>query len=264
MERTARIAALTYGAVCYALFFATFLYLIAFVADVAAPKTIETGAAIDVGQAFLVDVLLLVLFGLQHSVMARPRFKAFWTRFVPRAIERSTYVLASSVVLIALMAFWQPIPATVWHVESELGRGLLRALYFSGVGLVLYSTFLIDHFDLFGLRQVVLYFRKRSYTDKNFVTPSLYRFVRHPLYIGWIVMFWAAPSMSAGHFLFSLSMTAYILLAIPMEERDLVDALGEPYRRWRERTPAFVPGVSGPSAPEVRTPARVPVSGQSR
>ena len=164
MERNARIAALTYGVVCYALFFATFLYLIAFVADVAAPKTIETGAVTDVGRAFLVDTLLLVLFGLQHSVMARPRFKAFWTRFVPRSIERSTYVLASSLVLIALMAFWQPIGAQVWHVESETLRGVVRGLFFLGVGTVLYSTFLIDHFDLFGLRQVVLYFRKRSYS----------------------------------------------------------------------------------------------------
>jgi methanethiol S-methyltransferase len=250
MERTTRIAALTYGAVCYALFFATFLYLIAFVADVAAPKTIETGAVTDVGRAFLVDALLLVLFGLQHSVMARPRFKAFWTRFVPRAIERSTYVLASSLALIALMAFWQPIPATVWHVESEIGRGLLRGLYFSGVGLVLYSTFLIDHFDLFGLRQVVLAFRRRPYVEKRFATPSLYRIVRHPLYVGWIVMFWAAPTMSAGHFLFSLVMTGYILVAIPLEERDLADVLGEPYRRWRERTPAFVPrlGAGVPSS----------------
>jgi len=252
MERNARIAALTYGVVCYALFFATFLYLIAFVADVAAPKTIETGAVTDVGRAFLVDTLLLVLFGLQHSVMARPRFKAFWTRFVPRSIERSTYVLASSLVLIALMAFWQPIGAQVWHVESETLRGVVRGLFFLGVGTVLYSTFLIDHFDLFGLRQVVLYFRKRAYTDKKFATPSLYRFVRHPLYIGWIVMFWAAPSMSAGHFLFSLTMTAYILVAIPMEERDLADALGEPYVRWRESTPAFVPGVGGQVAADVR------------
>ena len=255
MERNARIAALTYGAVCYALFFATFLYLIAFVADVAVPKTIETGAATDVGRAFLVDALLLALFGLQHSVMARPRFKAWWTRYVPRTVERSTYVLASSLVLIALMAFWQPIGATVWHVESEVGRGFVRGLFFLGVGTVLYSTFLIDHFDLFGLRQVVLSFRKKAYTHKKFVTPSLYRFVRHPLYIGWIVMFWAAPTMGAGHFLFSLGMTAYILLAIPMEERDLAEALGEPYTRWRESTPAFVPGLGGQPTSDVRAAA---------
>jgi protein-S-isoprenylcysteine O-methyltransferase Ste14 len=249
MERNARIAALTYGAVCYALFFATFLYLIAFVADLAVPKTIDTGAATDVGRAFLVDTLLLALFGLQHSVMARPRFKRWWTRFVPRAVERSTYVLASSLALIALMALWQPIGAPVWHVESELGRALLRATLFLGVGTVLYSTFLIDHFDLFGLRQVVLAFRRRPYVEKRFGTPSLYRFVRHPLYVGWIIMFWAAPTMSAGHFVFSLVMTGYILVAIPLEERDLADVLGEPYRRWRERTPAFVPRLGARSVP---------------
>jgi protein-S-isoprenylcysteine O-methyltransferase Ste14 len=255
MERNARIAALTYGAVCYALFFATFLYLIAFLADLAVPKTIDVGAATDVGRAFVVDALLVLLFGLQHSVMARPSFKRGWTRVVPRAIERSTYVLASSLVLIALMAFWQPIGATFWHVAGPVGRGLLRGLYFLGVGIVLYSTVLIDHFDLFGLRQVVLYFRRRAYTEKSFVTPSLYKFVRHPLYIGWITMFWAAPTMSAGHFLFSLGMTIYILAAIPLEERDLADALGAPYARWRERTPAFVPRIGGRELPVTRSAA---------
>jgi protein-S-isoprenylcysteine O-methyltransferase Ste14 len=251
MERNARFAALTYGVVCYALFFATFLYLIAFVADVAVPKTVDAGpaaVATDVGAAFLIDALLLALFGLQHSVMARPRFKTWWLRFVPRPIERATYVLASSAVLIVLFVFWQPIDATLWHVESEVGRGALLALFGLGVGTVLYSTFLIDHFDLFGLRQVVLYFRRREYTHKRFMTPSLYKLIRHPLYVGWIVMFWSAPTMTAGHFLFSLGMTAYILIAIPMEERDLADALGEPYRNWRERTPAFVPRVGASAA----------------
>jgi len=257
MERNARIAALMYGVVCYALFFATFLYLIAFVADVIVPKTIASGPTTDVGAAFLIDTLLVALFGLQHSVMARPRFKQWWTRFVPGPIERPTYVLASSAVLIALIAFWQPIDATIWHVENETLRGLVRVVYGLGVGTILYSTFLIDHFDLFGLRQVVLYFRKRSYTEKRFSTPSLYKLIRHPLYVGWITMFWAAPTMTAGHFLFALGMTAYILLAIPMEERDLESALGEPYRRWRERTPAFVPGIGGAagSSAQPSTPA---------
>jgi methanethiol S-methyltransferase len=245
MERSTRIAALTYGAVCYAIFFATFLYLIAFLADLAVPKTINSGASGDVGSAFLVDSLLLALFGLQHSVMARPRFKAWWTRFVPRAIERSTYVLASSAVLIALMAFWQPIDATVWQLHGEVARSVVRGVFFVGVGTLLYSTFLIDHFDLFGLRQVFLHFRRRAYSEKQFKTPSLYRFIRHPLYVGWITMFWATPTMSAGHFLFALMMTGYILLAIPLEERDLEGVLGEPYRRWRARTPAFVPGIGG-------------------
>jgi protein-S-isoprenylcysteine O-methyltransferase Ste14 len=156
------------------------------------------------------------------------------------------------------MAFWQPIGAKVWHVESQLGRDVVRAIQLLGVGTVLYSTFLIDHFDLFGLRQVVLYFRCKLYSEKRFVTPSLYRFVRHPLYVGWITLFWAAPTMSAGHFLFALGMTAYILAAIPMEERDLAEALGEPYREWRDRTPAFVPGVGGVAqrAPESAAASR--------
>jgi protein-S-isoprenylcysteine O-methyltransferase Ste14 len=253
MERNARIAALTYGAVCYALFFATFLYLIAFVADVAVPKTIASGPGTDVGAAFLIDSLLLALFGLQHSVMARPRFKKWWTRFVPQPIERATYVLASSVALIALMAFWQPIDAIVWQAHSETLRGAVRGLYLLGVVTILYSTFLIDHFDLFGVRQVVLYFRRRAYSEKRFATPSLYKLIRHPLYVGWITMFWAAPTMTAGHFVFALGMTAYILVAIPMEERDLADVLGEPYRRWRERTPAFVPKLG---AATVTSPSR--------
>jgi protein-S-isoprenylcysteine O-methyltransferase Ste14 len=248
MGRNARFAALTYGAICYALFFATFLYLIGFVGNVFVPKTIDTGSAGDLGRAFLVDTLLVVLFGLQHSVMARPRFKAWVTRLVPQPMERATYVLASSVALIALMRFWEPIDATVWHVSGEAGRAALYALYFGGVGLVLYSTFLIDHFDLFGLRQVVLAFRRVAYTEKRFMTPSLYRFIRHPLYVGWFLVFWAAPTMSAGHFLLALGMSAYILLAIPYEERDLSAALGEPYETWRTRTPAFVPKVGGAEA----------------
>lgn len=256
MERSSRTAALAYGAICYALFFATFLYLIAFLADVSVPKTIDSGAATDLGRALLVDVALLALFGLQHSVMARPGFKAWWTRFVPRPIERSSYVLASSLVLILLFWQWRPIEAPVWQVESALGAGFLRGAFLLGVGTVLYATCLIDHFDLFGLRQVVLHFRRKAYSEKRFATPSLYRFMRHPLYVGWIVTFWAAPSMSAGHFLFALGMTAYILLAIPLEERDLETALGEPYRRWREQTPLFVPRPSGAAAPAASRVAR--------
>jgi protein-S-isoprenylcysteine O-methyltransferase Ste14 len=245
MERNARFAALIYGVICYALFFATFLYLIGFLGDALVPKSVDTGSAADLGRAIFVDTLLIALFGLQHSVMARPRFKAWLTRFVPQPMERATYVLASSVALIALFRFWQPIGAPVWHVTNEVARAALYALYAGGVATVLYSTFLIDHFDLFGLRQVVLAFRRIAYTEKRFMTPSLYRFIRHPLYIGWFIVFWATPTMSAGHFLFSIGMSAYILLAIPYEERDLVSALGKPYEEWRARTPAFVPGLRG-------------------
>jgi protein-S-isoprenylcysteine O-methyltransferase Ste14 len=237
-----RIAALAYGVVSYLVFFVTFLYLVGFLGNVVVPKSIDSGAAGPLGQALLIDTVLLLLFGLQHSVMARPRFKAWWTRTVPREIERPTYVLASSLVLVLLYAAWQPIPAVVWHVGGSAGALLFGGL-FAGVGLVLYATFLIDHFDLFGLRQVFLHFRRKAYEAKRFATPSLYRFIRHPLYVGWFVTFWATPVMTAGHFVFALVMTAYILVAVPLEERDLEDALGDDYRRWRERTPAFVPRV---------------------
>ena len=247
-----RIATLVYGIVCYGIFFATFLYLVAFVGDLGVPKSIDSGEAGPLGRALVANTLLLALFGVQHSLMARPRFKAWWTRFVPRPVERSTYVLASSAALGLLCWLWQPIPALVWDVSGPVGTAAARGLFLAGVGLVLYSTFLIDHFDLFGLRQVALFFRRRAYAHKRFATPSLYRFVRHPLYVGWIVSFWATPVMSAGHFVFALVMTGYILLAIPLEERDLEGALGEEYRRWRESTPAFVPGVGSQGAADVR------------
>ncbi|RIL06786.1 MAG: hypothetical protein DCC71_05275 [Proteobacteria bacterium] len=235
--------ALAFGAVSYGVFFATFLYLVGFLGNVVVPKSVDSGTPGALGAAVLVNTALLLLFGVQHSVMARPAFKRWWTRFVPQPIERSTYVLASSAVLIALMAWWRPIAEPVWAIETPALRAAMMALFFGGVGLVLFSTFLIDHFDLFGLRQVVLHFRNRDYSERHFVMPVLYRFVRHPLYIGWIVTFWAAPTMSAGHFLFALVMTGYILVAIPMEERDLAQLHGEPYRRWREATPAFVPRI---------------------
>jgi protein-S-isoprenylcysteine O-methyltransferase Ste14 len=248
-----RSLALAFGAVSYGIFFATFLYLVGFLSGLVVPKTIDSGTAGPLGTALLVDTALILLFGVQHSVMARSRFKAWWTRFVPAPIERSTYVLASSAVLIAMIGLWQPIPAPVWDATSAIGRGALTALLFGGVGLVLYATFLIDHFDLFGLRQVVLYFRKRSYSERHFVMPMLYRFIRHPLYLGWFITFWATPTMSAGHFLFALGMSVYILIAIPMEERDLEALHGESYRRWRESTPAFVPRV-GAERPEPAKP----------
>ena len=248
-----RFLAFGFGVVSYAVFFASFLYLVGFLGNVAVPKSIDAGDATALGGALLVDTALLLLFGIQHSVMARPRFKAWWTRFVPHAIERSTYVLASSAVLVATYALWQPIAAPVWSVANPIGASVLTGLFFAGVGLVLYSTFLIDHFDLFGLRQVVLYFRNREYRDRHFKLPLLYRLIRHPLYVGWIITFWATPVMSAGHFLFALVMTGYILVAIPMEERDLANLHGEVYRRWRDRTPAFVPRV-GARNPENAAP----------
>ena len=251
-----RLLALAFGTVTYGIFFATFLYLVGFLSGLVVPKTIDSGAAGSLGWALVVDVALIALFGVQHSVMARPGFKAWWTRFVPAPIERSVYVLASSAVLIALLAWWRPIPATVWSATGALGTAL-TALLLGGVGLVLYATFLIDHFDLFGLRQVMLYFRRRSYSERHFAMPALYRFLRHPLYLGWFVTFWATPTMTVGHLLFAMGMSAYILLAIPLEERDLQSLHGESYRRWRESTPAFVPRVRSKqsTAPARRMPA---------
>jgi protein-S-isoprenylcysteine O-methyltransferase Ste14 len=256
MSRTQRIAAVVYGAACYGIFFVTFLYLIGFVANLVVPKSIDSGTAGSVAGALAVNALLLALFGVQHSVMARPGFKAVWTRVVPKAVERSTYVLASSLALILLVVAWQPLPQAIWDVQSEPGHTLLLAGYFLGYGLVLYSTLLIDHFDLFGLRQVVLYFRRRAYSEKSFVTPSLYRFIRHPLYVGWFATFWVTPTMSVGHLLYAVAMTGYILIAVRYEERDLAAMLGEPYRRWRARTPAFVPRI-GAARPGAVKPQRV-------
>jgi len=251
-----RAAVLAFGVISYAVFFATFLYLVGFLGNGVVPKSIDSGAAGPVGPALQVNTLLLLVFGLQHSVMARPAFKDWWTRFVPQPIERSVYTLASSLAFIALFAFWRPIPQTVWATEGVVASMLTIGML-SGVGLVLFSTFLIDHFDLFGLRQTWLYFRGRPYQEKRFATPLLYKHVRHPLYVGWLMTFWITPVMSAGHFLFALVMTSYILIAIPMEERDLARALGEPYRRWRARTPMFVPRLRGAARPRPAIPSPV-------
>jgi protein-S-isoprenylcysteine O-methyltransferase Ste14 len=243
MERIQRIVAPLYGATCYAIFFGTFLYLIGFVGNFAVPKTIDSGETGSLAVAFVVNLGLLLLFGVQHSVMARPGFKAVFTRIVPRAIERSTYVLASSFVLILMFWQWRPMPTSVFELDGELARSAAIGIYLLGYGIVLFSTFLIDHFDLFGLRQVALRAAGQPYTEKRFKTPALYQFIRHPLYLGWIVTFWATPVLSTGHLLFASVMTAYILVAIPFEERDLASQLGEPYRSWRARTPAFVPRI---------------------
>ncbi|MGH0037890.1 MAG: methanethiol S-methyltransferase [Myxococcota bacterium] len=239
-----RYLALAYGIVGYLVFFASFLYLIGFLGNLGVPRSIDAGPAGAVGPALLVDTALLLLFAVQHSVMARPGFKRWWTRIVPAPVERTTYVLATVAVLVALFAFWQPLPQVVWSTEG-VAAAVLQAGFFAGVGLVLLSTFLIDHFDLFGVRQVVLHFLGRPYSEKRFTTPLLYRWIRHPLYVGWFATMWLAPSMSAGHFLLALVWTGYVLVAIPMEEADLARLLGERYRSWRERTPLFVPRLTG-------------------
>ena len=239
-----RITALAYGTLSYVLFFGTFLYAIGFLGNIVVPKSIDSGVAGPLGTAVLVNALLLGVFAIQHSVMARPGFKKWWTRFVPTVIERSTYVLFSSLAFILLFWLWQPMTAPIWSLTDEVARGAMQGLFFCGVGLVLYATCLIDHFDLFGLRQVVLHWKGQAYSEKRFVTPSLYKHIRHPLYVGWFITFWATPDMTLGHLLMAIGTTGYILIAIIFEERDLSDALGADYRAYRSQTPMFIPRVS--------------------
>ncbi len=237
----ARVAAFAYGLACYAAFLGTFLYGMGFITGFVTPTRLDAIAPVTTGTAWLVNVGLLAAFALQHSVMARPGFKKWWTRFVPEPVERSTYCLFSSVALIALFAFWQPMGGVIWDVSSTAGRTALIAIGLSGWLLVLVATFLINHFDLFGLRQVWLYLRGKPYTSLRFQTPGPYRLVRHPLYVGWLLAFWGAPTMTFAHLVFAVTCSLYILVAIRFEERDLVTSLGEDYRRYRRRVPMLVP-----------------------
>jgi methanethiol S-methyltransferase len=233
--------AVGYGVAAYLLFLATFLYLVGFVGNFWVPRTVDRGLAASVGQAVLVDVLLLAAFGVQHSVMARPAFKAWWTRFVPPSIERSTYVLLSSVVLVLLYWQWRTLPAVIWDVWQPAGRLTLWTLFWLGWVIALVSTFMVSHFDLFGLRQVYLAWRGKPYTHIGFHARWLYRLVRHPLMLGFVIAFWAVPTMTAGHLLFSIAMTGYIVVATHLEERDLVAALGDQYREYRRTVPMLLP-----------------------
>lgn len=236
-----RFAYFLYGVVCYAIFFASLLYTIGFLANVVVPKTIDSGTAGPVGQAVLINLLLIGLFGIQHSVMARPAFKTWWTKIVPEPLERATYVLASSLLLFLLFWQWRPMPTAIWRLDDSAAGMALTVLLFVGFLLVLVATFLIDHFDLFGLRQVYLHLQGKEYTHKPFKVPVLYNLVRHPLYLGWLIAFWATPVMTHGHLLFAIVASAYIFVAIPLEERDLLAFLGDDYRRYRERTPMIIP-----------------------
>ena len=235
-----RIIAFIYGVTCYLIFFGTFLYAIGFVGNFLVPKSMDSIPEMTFGQALLINVGLLGLFALQHSIMARPAFKRWWTAFVPPQVERSTYVLFSSLALLLLFWQWQPMGGTIWNIENSTGRLLLYGLFAFGWSLVLVSTFLINHFDLFGLRQVYLYLRGKEYTPLKFGTPGPYKLVRHPLYVGWFFAFWATPTMTVAHLVFALLTTAYILIAIQLEERDLL-ASHAAYAEYRRQVPMLVP-----------------------
>jgi methanethiol S-methyltransferase len=245
-----RLAIFIYGIACYAVFFGTFLYGIGFIGNLWVPKTMDSPRDVPFGIALAIDLALLSVFAVQHSVMARPAFKRWWTRLVPEPAERSTYVLFSSLALIALFYWWQPLGGEVWNVAAPTGVGFLYGVYFCGWLLLLYTTFLINHFDLFGLRQVWLHLLGKPFTAVPFRTPWLYRQVRHPLYVGWLMIFWATPTMTFTHLLFAVMTTAYILVAIQFEERDLIDAHPE-YAEYRRRVPMLLP------LPRKRAPAGV-------
>jgi len=255
---TQRIAAAIYGIVCYLVFFATFLYAIAFVGNIRVPRSVDVGPGASALEAFIIDALLLALFAVQHSVMARPWFKRAWTRFVPQVIERSTYVLFASLALILLYWQWRPMTGTVWSVESSLSATLLWVVFAAGWAIVLTSTFLISHFDLFGLKQVYAYFARKSYPPAEFSTPGFYKMVRHPIYLGFTLAFWATPQMTVGHLFFAFMCTAYMIVAIQFEEHDLVRTYGASYEAYRKNVSMLVP------IPLKGTKSKASSAGQSR
>lgn len=232
---------LLYGVIAYVIFFATFCYAVGFVSSLLVPKNIDSVPQSPLGYAFLVNAGLLTLFALQHSIMARPAFKRWWTRFVPEPIERSTYVLLASICLLLLFWFWQPMGGVIWQVESPTAQLVLMALCLFGFTIVLVSTFLINHFDLFGLRQVWLFATGEKYEHLPFRTPFFYKYVRHPLYFGFMIAFWATPTMTAAHLFFAVMTTGYMLVAIQLEEHDLIQQFGEHYRDYKRSAPMLIP-----------------------
>lgn len=257
-----RVATFVYGLICYAIFFLTFLYLIGFVGNWVVPKSIDRGGVSDgpVWLAIIINSIPLAAFAIQHTVMARPAFKEWWTRYIPQPMERSTFVLVSCLILIVMVIVWRPMTDwSLWTVEAPLGRAILAGISLSGWAIVLFSSFLIDHFELFGLRQVTLRLLGRDYEPPRFVERSFYRVIRHPLMVGFMIAFWATPEMTAGHLLFAGLTTGYILFGVQIEERTLVALHGESYLEYRKRAGMFLPKVWAAR----RSPASVGVDGRS-
>ncbi|MGE5094129.1 MAG: methanethiol S-methyltransferase [Betaproteobacteria bacterium] len=242
----AAFLSLLYGTVCYLAFLATFLYAIAFVGNIGVPRSIDLGPAAPVGEALVINLALLALFAVQHSIMARRGFKKWWTRFVPWSVERSTFVLAATAALALLLWQWRPITEPVlWRVDDTVGASILMAVFWLGWAMLLASTFLINHFELFGLQQVWTRFRGREMQPPQFRTPLFYRYVRHPIYVGFLLAFWATPVMTAGHLLFAVATTGYILIGIWFEERDLVAYYGGRYRAYQKQVGMLFPRLRG-------------------
>ena len=236
-----KFVAFLYGACAYVLFLGAFLYAIGFLGNLAVPKSIDSGSAAGLGTALVIDVILLGLFAFQHSGMARPAFKRWWTQIVPESVERSTYVLLTSLLLFLLFWQWQPLTGIVWKVENPGGRMVLWAIFWLGWFMVLISTFMINHFDLFGLRQVYLHLRGMPYRPVGFRAPAFYKYLRHPIMLGFLIAFWATPDMTFGHLLFAIATSGYILIALQLEERDLVRLHGDDYQRYQQRVGMLFP-----------------------
>lgn len=246
-----RSLVLGYGLISYLMFLGVFVYAVGFIGNIGVPTSLDAVPRVPLANAILINAALLTLFAVQHSVMARPAFKRMWTRIVPVPAERSTYVLFTNLCLIALFWLWEPMGGVIWDISSPVGYAAVVSLFAAGWILVLLSTFLINHFDLFGLRQVWLHYQGRKYEPLGFAMPLFYKQVRHPLYVGWLTVFWATPTMTAAHLMFALMTTIYIFVAIRFEERDLLDAHGEPYAEYRRRVPMMIPRLT--TAPAVES-----------